>query len=1424
MDLSRCTFWGGVTVTMSDNLENVFLRLGYALRELKNCNNCTIILGAGCSLGSTSRDISTIGIMRQCLIEHGVHNVYEFNWEALYQNFVNIVWEGKAKKEQELLLKKKLSGIKPSDGHRYLRSLTENGYITTIITTNFDMLLEETFEGLSYRKRVGDGEYKVIGDNPTFDLLKIHGDLEEGKFRFAPNELMKLPLDLQTDIEQKTSELLIFAGYRGQDIGLMNSLSTINAYATYWIDINAPSSIDVFSTKHIYEFMEQRESKNNFLYGKEFGDFHQILKKLDTLLVSPSHSNIIKSKETYLSNVWQNTSIIELLHIYTRIYELFLDILDLSGKVANKLICEDGQSFNYDEQLYSYLYFFNSKKLPSNLLHIPNNEVDALVLGVSIEVLVRTLVNGISPKDFINDLRIEFENIYGNGSLINDSFWLAVEKIVCSEVEKDNAINLNMKNNLTLKSFDVPLIEFNELLHVVQFLSLLVPTTPNNAKGMDTKNRIKQLLNGKYESLNILDSKINIDLGEINFADVDELLGGYLNNLPELRRIDKDEVTGDKKYLVFESKWINIKFEIKTKENTDSDNFTSLFALIQKRGKNTTQLFLKLYDTSNLRTDSHVNLQLDEDLKVFINSNRAAMFVVGTSGSGKSNAINNFLKENLSKEEIITVTISPKNTSIDKYGISLFMDAEISDSNIDSLLKNFNSSLELRESKLILIFDGLNEVNDAIEKQQLHYCYLLELAGKLHENSCENIKLIITCRESAYYQYKNLTNLQLNHACFYSNDKSETSLLENQDASYRVVPLSNRDKDKLITQYINSDLLEKLEKKNISAQLYFNNILKGNMTPLFIAIAGESLNSIQAADLMKDSDNIYDLFANAILGRIEPADEYLVKKIIYAYFNVAIKHWNAAIEVTRFKILDEIPMEYHNHIDIIINKMIDVNILLKDYTDSKKIKFHHDKIEEFFFKEYIEEYEYKGLTFFKDILELSNKNVIYQGGVLLYLITLIKKRKLKILKEISVGLSLNHMKLFPKLIVEALAQSYELIQHLEYLLNVDDYEDSKKMLNIIVWGLDESLQDYSIINYDLMNVISKLQAMPDNTVITSEIRASLWFFESKLYYFTNDYIKAEISSDKAVKLSSETNQLLLSKINVHRSVIYMELGYSKKSVELLEKEFELYKDSNDFKTILEIGIELGRALNHCGQIERTLALYDLLLKKEALITNPYVLARIYEQKANVLNNIMYEKLHHGFIHKEKLSMETLGDVRILFDEAILLYNKSMQLLLGCNAIFTYSGVVPEKINTYISYSYSLIPLGIEECNSMIKEVEDLFQTISTPFETDFYLSKAYYYEYINNFKMAEACISHALEKASTLNIRNKIAKCHYFFSIFTYRRLLNDQDGKERNTWIDSGLDSLNKAISYYENYTIKEGNTLLDTCITLKQKYERMK
>lgn len=1402
---------------MQNNLEGVFLRLGYALREAKHIGNSTIILGAGCSLSSTKKDISTWGIMKQCLLEHGIDNIDNIGWEELYQKFINIVWQGKAPKEQEHLLKSKLNRLTPTEGHLCLRSLIEHGYIHNVITTNFDMLLEETFKGLSYQKRVGDGEYHIIGNAPSFNLLKIHGDLEEGKFRFAPHELVQLPMPLQKDIAEKTAGPLIFIGYRGQDVGLMNSLSTKNEYAVYWIDISQFDHLDMYMTQSIQNFMTNRSSAGNYLYGKEFGDFNEIVKKLNDLLIRPSYNTIIKSKEFRLSDIWKSTSIVEMLRIYSRIYELFLDILEISASIQKKLswnLDNPAYTKDYDEHLYSYLYFFNSKNLPSNLIHIPNNELDALVLGVSIEILVRTTGNAILPKEFISEIEAEFNNKYSQ-NIVNNVFWLAVEKIVCSEFDFQNVIDFNMPNKLVLKTYDVPLKEFNELLRVISFLALLLPINIDDNRRIDSKYKARQLLNGKYDRINIIQNIINIDLGIIKSEYIDVLYNFYLKALPDIHILKDTSTVDEKKYVVFKSKWIHINLEIDEDGENEQFNHIYFYKILERQSKTSQLHFIRQGSIYKQDKDNHIKLQFDRDILIFLTSNKVAMFVIGPSGCGKTSALQNFIRNKA--DNIIPIIVSPRNTTINKQGLSLFFDFDITNESEDMVLGYIDQFMKIREQQLILIFDGLNEVSDNARVQQLHYSKVLELSDKIYHNHYTAIKLIITCREQVYYEYKSATSLSLNPLYFYTN----RTIIKNDDASYIIPKLSNRDKKCLLDEYISIDTLKQLELLYNSEFLNINSILNDNVTPLFIAIAAESLNNYKGIEIIKRSGTIYDLFANSMMDRLELADAFLAKKIIYAYFDLVIAFRNTSIQVTKFKLLNKLEVEYHSCVNNAINKLIDVNILIKDYINPDTIKFQHDKIEEFFLRQYIEEYEYKGLPFFDSVFSMCSKNVIYQEGIIQYFLGLEKRGKLKELKELINILFIDYINIIPQVLMKVLSYSKDLKHLLIFLINPDDSEGSKKILSIIIWGLDQSLRDYSVITYDIEKIIEALQTMPDNTIISNEIQAYMSFFKSKLQYYFNHYERALNYIKEARILLEKGNHSLLAKIDIHHSVILIEQGYSKQCIDYLEKDFEAYQNSNDLKTMVDLGIELGRALNHSGQTTRTLELYNILLSHENEIDDLYALARIYEQKANVLNKLMYHKLQYGFIDKKDLSENVINDIRELFSEALFLYDQSIKLLLKTNAIFTYSGVLPEKINTFISYSFSIEPIGLDECRQKIEELDVVFSTITTPFETDFNLSKAYYYEYLNRIDIAESCINKALDNAIKLKIKNKEAKCRCFYSQFSYRRIKNQHKDVQR--WYNIGILQLDMAIDYYQKNTLTKNNITLEDCYLLRELFQNI-
>lgn len=391
----------------NSSLNDALLRLVYALEEYKDDKKTTLVLGAGCSLDSTENDISTMGIMKACLYDHQAVLKDENSWEEVYEAFINIVWTGKSTREKRALLNKHFQNMEPTNAHIIIKELIQKGYIHNIITTNFDLLIEESCKNITYFKKVGDEDFVKIGEGKAlFNLLKIHGDLERGELRFSPSELKKLPNNLEEEINKLTKRLTLFLGYRGQDIGLMNSINKTDTSSVYWINISGPLNQKHFESEQIKDLLYMRESGENLLYGKEYGDFQNFFQILNQFLILKNHANIIESTKRHILSNWNGTSIIDMLSINTKIFNLFANLLYCSEKTSSENVERNDKYYTY---LNSYLYLFKNKILPSKLITIPHNEIDSLILGLLIEIMARAQSYSIYINKYIDNLKQEFE-------------------------------------------------------------------------------------------------------------------------------------------------------------------------------------------------------------------------------------------------------------------------------------------------------------------------------------------------------------------------------------------------------------------------------------------------------------------------------------------------------------------------------------------------------------------------------------------------------------------------------------------------------------------------------------------------------------------------------------------------------------------------------------------------------------------------------------------------------------------------------------------------------------------------------------------------------------------------------------------------------------------------------------------------------
>lgn len=309
------------------------IKIGKMIHQMKihqsdENDGITLFLGAGCSLASSPHDISTYGIVKN-IVETQLEDISGMpdTWNELYKTFINIAWNGLGKKDKINLLKPYFNDLKPSEGYLAIKYLIEHGYVQNIITTNFDPLIDKILENIPHRKIVGELTSE-LGDNPKITFIKAHGDLKYGNLRFSPFELQKLPAELENKIRQLTKGIVIVVGYRGQDIGIMNSLNTSDDHCAFWVSPTKPEIYDGYTNDPIYDWMKKRNSEGNFIYG-EYGDFNILFPTLVRKL-SALPNETFKTVE-----IWKNSFLFDTISLSKRISLVFSILLKIEHELLD---------------------------------------------------------------------------------------------------------------------------------------------------------------------------------------------------------------------------------------------------------------------------------------------------------------------------------------------------------------------------------------------------------------------------------------------------------------------------------------------------------------------------------------------------------------------------------------------------------------------------------------------------------------------------------------------------------------------------------------------------------------------------------------------------------------------------------------------------------------------------------------------------------------------------------------------------------------------------------------------------------------------------------------------------------------------------------------------------------------------------------
>lgn len=176
--------------------------------------------------------------------------------------------------EQQRFIQDTLKADKPGNAHLLLAELAEKGVLRSIITTNFDDLLEQALRQKGIPVQVISTDEDVTNSEPlihckAFRIYKPHGTLGVGRLRNTPKDLEELsPIMLDEMVRVMSDHGLMVLGYSGADKGIIQMFGkrTQHIYPTFWVNPSEPKDhIPPLFGKETYNFISCDKGAGVFL-------------------------------------------------------------------------------------------------------------------------------------------------------------------------------------------------------------------------------------------------------------------------------------------------------------------------------------------------------------------------------------------------------------------------------------------------------------------------------------------------------------------------------------------------------------------------------------------------------------------------------------------------------------------------------------------------------------------------------------------------------------------------------------------------------------------------------------------------------------------------------------------------------------------------------------------------------------------------------------------------------------------------------------------------------------------------------------------------------------------------------------------------------------------------------------------------------
>lgn len=215
-------------------------------RRQQNLKGYTLVLGAGASISSgcpSFLDLCT----RFC---------ESYNLELVSNDPILTLKEYVRKHANNKIdiyafFSEHLKNKEPSIGYRHLSNLVKQGYFSTIITTNYDCLLENSLINLMglddikiyVRGEMNDEDISASINLglPKVNIIKLHGDLTSGVFFITDEDTAKIGNKLKEQLGTLLSTGCIIVGSDMKDIDLLRALLHCDCEEVVYVNPKSPS-------------------------------------------------------------------------------------------------------------------------------------------------------------------------------------------------------------------------------------------------------------------------------------------------------------------------------------------------------------------------------------------------------------------------------------------------------------------------------------------------------------------------------------------------------------------------------------------------------------------------------------------------------------------------------------------------------------------------------------------------------------------------------------------------------------------------------------------------------------------------------------------------------------------------------------------------------------------------------------------------------------------------------------------------------------------------------------------------------------------------------------------------------------------------------------------------------------------------------